>query len=74
MRQRSSEVNNSFIGKESSADEIFGYPDKLKFHSSITLFAAVADTQQNPEHHIFDRVLRKFFGGKKDAEMLKRLR
>src|ERR1700730_5666195 len=28
--------------KERSIDEIFGYPDNLKFHASVTLFSRVA--------------------------------
>ena len=41
-----------------SIDEIFGYPDDLKFHSSMTLFARAA-----PEDQVFDQCLRKYFGG-----------
>jgi uncharacterized protein (DUF1810 family) len=40
---------------------ILGYPDTLKFRSSMTLFAAVA-----PEEAIFEEALEKFFGGERD--------
>jgi uncharacterized protein (DUF1810 family) len=39
-----------------SAEDIFGYPDHLKFRSSMTLFASVA-----PVGSIFDTVLKKYF-------------
>jgi uncharacterized protein (DUF1810 family) len=41
-----------------TAREIFGSPDDLKFHSSMTLFAAVAEGEM-----IFDTALRKYFAG-----------
>lgn len=40
---------------------ILGYPDDLKFRSSMTLFAAAA-----PEEPIFKAALEKFFEGKPD--------
>lgn len=45
-----------------TAHEIFGAPDDLKFHSSMTLFAAVA-----PEEDLFSRALDSYFGGKRDS-------
>lgn len=49
-------------------EEIFGYPDHLKFHSSMTLFAhAAADNQ------VFLDALRKYFGGEEDSLTLERL-
>ena len=50
------DVNNK------TAHEIFGTPDDLKFHSSMTLFAAVA-----PEEDIFSRALDRYFGGQRDS-------
>jgi uncharacterized protein (DUF1810 family) len=41
--------------------DIFGYPDDLKFHSSMTLFAHVA-----PQHPQFRACLEKFFAGEAD--------
>lgn len=42
--------------------EIFGYPDDLKFHSSMTLFALAL-----PKEPLFDSALTKYFGGKRDG-------
>jgi uncharacterized protein (DUF1810 family) len=47
--------------------EIFGYPDDLKFRSSMTLFA-----RATPEP-LFRQALDKYFGGEEDLETLKRL-
>lgn len=44
-----------------SVDEIFGYPDNLKFRSSMTLFAATKSDNQ-----IFKDALKKYFGGQPD--------
>ena len=46
-------------------DEIFGYPDNLKFHSSMSLFASAA-----PEEAVFQQALRKYFGGQLDPHTL----
>jgi uncharacterized protein (DUF1810 family) len=56
-----------FEGK--SVEEIFGYPDNLKFHSSMTLFAEV----QGPSERVFHKALKKYFGGKTDQATLDRL-
>jgi uncharacterized protein (DUF1810 family) len=47
--------------KGRSIGEIFGYPDDLKFRSSMTLFASVA-----PENQIFQEALEKYFDGVPD--------
>ncbi len=49
-------------------DQILGYPDDLKFRSSMMLFAAGA-----PEDLIFEAALEKFFGGKPDPLTIKLL-
>jgi uncharacterized protein (DUF1810 family) len=41
-----------------TAHEIFGSPDDLKFHSSMTLLGAVAEGEK-----VFDAALRKYFAG-----------
>jgi uncharacterized protein (DUF1810 family) len=43
---------------EGSVESIFGHPDNLKFHSSITLFA-----QLSPDHSVFHQALNKYFHG-----------
>lgn len=47
--------------EEKSAREVFGSPDDLKLRSSATLFAAVS-----PATSVFDRLLEKYFHGKRD--------
>ncbi len=49
--------------------QIFGYPDDLKFHSSMTLFAAVTG-----EESVFQEALQKYFAGQQDGASLERLR
>ncbi len=55
-----------------SLSDVFGYPDDLKFHSSMTLFAAAA-LPVSPEETVFGDALQKWFGGKRDEETLRRL-
>jgi uncharacterized protein (DUF1810 family) len=52
-----------------TASQIFGFPDDLKFHSSMTLFAAVA-----PDDRLFRQALQKYFAGKPDPQTIKGLR
>lgn len=54
--------------KGGSIAEIFGHPDDLKFHSSMTLFSRAA-----PREPIFAACLQKYFGGELDAQTLSRL-
>ena len=49
-------------------DDIFGYPDDLKFRSSMTLFARAASDNQ-----VFRDALEKYFGGEPDPMTLARL-
>ena len=51
---------NQVFGR--TVEQIFGYPDNLKFHSSVTLFAAVA-----PGEGVFRDSLEKYFNGKPDS-------
>ena len=57
---------NSVQGR--SIDQIFGFPDNLKFRSCMTLFA-LATT----ENKAFLAALEKYFGGEKDALTIERL-
>jgi uncharacterized protein (DUF1810 family) len=50
-------------------EQIFGYPDNLKFRSSMTLFAAAA-----PGEPVFREALEKYFEGIGDRATLDRLR
>ena len=55
-------------GTRPSAFDIFGSPDDLKFHSSMTLFSRAA-----PHEPLFRRALVAFFEGVEDIETIKRL-
>lgn len=48
-------------------EQIFGYPDNLKFRSSMTLFAHAA-----PHHEVFQRALQKYFNGEPDPRTIER--
>jgi uncharacterized protein (DUF1810 family) len=49
-------------------EQIFGYPDDLKFRSSMTLFARATSDNQ-----VFVDALKKYFGGEFDPATLARL-
>jgi uncharacterized protein (DUF1810 family) len=51
-----------------SVSDIFGYPDDMKFHSSMTLFARTAD-----DADVFNEALRRYFEGRADEATLSRL-
>ena len=51
-----------------SIDQILGYPDNLKFRSSMTLFASTSS-----ENLLFKDALQKYFGGKPDQATLQLL-
>jgi uncharacterized protein (DUF1810 family) len=48
-----------------SVQEIFGYPDDLKFHSSMTFFAQVGD-HFHFDASVFKQALSKYFSGRLD--------
>jgi uncharacterized protein (DUF1810 family) len=63
------ECTGIVVGVEGrSVEEIFGYPDDLKFHSSITLFAEAA-----AEAGVFGEALEKYFSGEMDRGTLERI-
>lgn len=51
-----------------SLDQIFGYPDDLKFRSSMTLFARAAQ-----DNNVFMVALQKYCGGNLDPRTIERL-
>jgi uncharacterized protein (DUF1810 family) len=51
-----------------TVEEIFGYPDDLKFHSSMSLFA-----RADEGGGVFREALEKHFGGEMDRGTLERL-
>ena len=69
LKSRLLEISQVLLELTSNnATEIFGYPDDLKLKSCMTLFSEIA-----PEIEVFDKVLEKFFSGKKDDKTLKLL-
>ena len=54
--------------RNTTAHDIFGSPDDLKFKSCMTLFAKVA-----PQEPVFREALARFFGGQPDQNTLKLL-
>lgn len=54
-----------------SVQEIFGYPDYLKFRSSMTLFASAAAADASGP---FRQALAKYFAGEEDALTRERLK
>jgi uncharacterized protein (DUF1810 family) len=60
------QVNGQVNGQ--SIHDIFGSPDDLKFHSSMTLFA-----QTRPDEPLFREALDKYFGGVMDKSTLEKL-
>ncbi|MFM0171164.1 DUF1810 domain-containing protein [Paraburkholderia sediminicola] len=65
LRQSTQLVN---VVEDRSIEEIFGYPDYLKFHSSMTLFERAA-VDKEP----FGEALGKYFHGQGDPLTLERL-
>jgi len=57
----------NLVGRR-SISQILGYPDDLKFRSSMTLFASVASDDQ-----VFKDALHKYFGGEPDPLTRERL-
>jgi uncharacterized protein (DUF1810 family) len=47
-------------------EHIFGYPDDLKFRSSLTLFAQAS----HPENQVFQEALAKYFNGIPDKSTM----
>jgi uncharacterized protein (DUF1810 family) len=66
LGQRLRECTRLVLGvRNRTVSEIFGYPDDLKFHSSMTLFAMAA-----PDEPLFHIALEKYFAGEWDAKTL----
>jgi uncharacterized protein (DUF1810 family) len=65
LRESTQLVN---LVKERSIEEIFGYPDYLKFRSSISLFAHATS-----DNDVFVKALRRYFGGDADPQTLQLL-
>jgi uncharacterized protein (DUF1810 family) len=61
--KQSTELVNQVSGR--TIEEIFGYPDNLKFRSSVTLFSSVV-----PEDEVFRTALQKYFAREPDPATL----
>ena len=62
LRKHLLEISEALLTLPSNdAEDVMGFPDNLKLRSSMTLFALV-----EPSCMVFQRVLDKFFGGKRD--------
>lgn len=70
LGQRLKEITSALNGQfDSDPHSVFGSPDDLKLHSSLTLFAE-ADGSENS---VFKSALDCFFGGKTDPRTLEML-
>jgi uncharacterized protein (DUF1810 family) len=65
LRESTQLVN---LVNERTIEEIFGYPDYLKFRSSISLFARATS-----DNDVFVEALRKYFDGEADPQTLQLL-
>ena len=68
LGERLLRITAELLKHDRSASQIFGSPDDLKLHSSMTLFGEVEGASP-----LFEQVLKKFFKGKKDENTLKLL-
>lgn len=63
--KRLQEISIALLGlPTSNAQTVFGYTDSLKLRSSMTLFYQVS------HYFVFERVLKKFFGGELDKNTI----
>lgn len=66
LGKRLIEISNAALAINSNnANNIFGSPDDMKLQSSMTLFAALDQTDP-----VFQEVLEQYFGGRKDRKTL----
>ena len=56
---------------DKSALDIFGTPDNLKLHSSLTLFTLASSSKKNC---VFEQLLHQFFAGDSDINTIKMLK
>ena len=66
LRARLLEISEALLTlNDSDPTSVMGYPDDLKLRSSMTLFA-----EAEPECEVFQKVLDKYYGGRKDQRTL----
>jgi uncharacterized protein (DUF1810 family) len=67
LGQRLVEITSELLNLETNDPAaVFGHIDSLKLRSSMTLFSLLEDA-----HPVFQKVLDKYFGGKKDANTIR---
>lgn len=70
LGKRLIDICNELLKLENNdAHKIFGSPDDMKLHSSMTLFSSLPDTDP-----VFIKVLDKYFAGTKDDKTLQIIR
>ncbi len=66
LRARLIEISEALLTLNTNdPTRVMGYPDDLKLRSSMTLFA-----EAEPECEVFQKVLDKYYGGRKDSRTL----
>jgi uncharacterized protein (DUF1810 family) len=62
-------------GQSRTLEQILGYPDDLKFHSSVTLFERAAGScpSARPEDSVFQQALDRYFASQPDQATILRL-
>lgn len=69
LGKRLLEISQALLSlQDTSAYEVMGSPDDMKLKSSMTLFVVLPETDT-----IFEKVLQKFYKGKKDRRTLELL-
>jgi uncharacterized protein (DUF1810 family) len=69
LGKRLIEITKTLLGLHATtASAIFGYPDDLKLHSSMTLFSQVKNTDP-----VFQETIDRYFQGKPDSKTLELL-
>lgn len=58
--------------QDASIEQVFPYPDHLKFHSSMTLFSRAAEAG-GLVHRVFHDCLQRHFRGQPDTGILERI-
>ena len=70
LRARLIEISEALLTLDSNdPTAVMGYPDDLKLRSSMTLFA-----EAEPDCLVFQKVLDKFYGGRKDQRTMQILK
>ena len=67
LRERLLTICEALLALDTNdAEEVMGFPDDKKLQSSMTLFEAAG----SPKYKVFEKVLDKYFNGKRDQRTL----